>query len=70
MWHRSVTAVLATLLAGCASLPSLEGRTPTTALAATDGTQLGRLVAARAAANPSKTGIHPLPDGRDAFAAR
>jgi putative cardiolipin synthase len=61
---------LAALIAGCASLPPLEGRTETTALADTTGTRLGRAVAADAAANPGKTGIHPLPEGPAAFAAR
>ncbi len=61
---------LAAALAGCASLPSLEGRTATTALTDTAGTRLGRAVAAEVAANSGKTGIHPLPEPHDAFAAR
>jgi putative cardiolipin synthase len=63
-------AALAALMAGCASLPPLEGRTATTALADTAGTRLGRAVAADVAANPGKTGVHPLPEGHAAFAAR
>ena len=35
---------LAALIAGCASLPPLEGRTETTALADTAGTRIGRAV--------------------------
>ncbi len=65
----AVTA-LAALMAGCASLPPPEGRTATTALADTNGTRLGRALAADVAANPGKTGIHPLPEGHAAFAAR
>jgi putative cardiolipin synthase len=65
----AVTA-LAALMASCASLPPLEGRTATTALADTAGTRLGRAVAADVAANPGKTGIHALPEGHAAFAAR
>ena len=65
----AVTALTA-LIAGCASLPPLEGRTETTALADTATTRLGRAVAADVAANPGKTGIHPLPEGNAAFAAR
>jgi len=65
----AVTA-LAALVAGCASLPPLEDRTATTALADTAGTRLGRAVAGDVAANPGKTGIHPLPEGHAAFAAR
>jgi putative cardiolipin synthase len=62
--------LLASLIAGCASLPSLEGRTATSAFADTGGTRLGLAVAPGIAANPGKTGIHALPDPRDAFAAR
>ena len=61
---------LAALITGCASLPPLEGRTPTTAFADTAGTRLGQAVAAQIAANPGKTGVHPFPDPRDAFATR
>jgi putative cardiolipin synthase len=65
-----VAVALASLITGCASLPSLEGRTATSALADTDGTRLGRAVASSVAANPGKTAIHALPNPRDAFAAR
>ncbi|HYR01228.1 MAG TPA: phospholipase D family protein [Casimicrobiaceae bacterium] len=65
-----VVVALAALITGCASLPSLEGRSPTTALADTAGTLLGRALAPQAAAHPGKTGIHPFRDPRDAFAAR
>ena len=41
-----------------------------TALTDTAGTRLGRAIAPGVAANPGKTGIHALPDPRDAFAAR
>jgi cardiolipin synthase C len=66
----AVASLVAALMAGCASLPPLEGRTATTALADTAGTRLGRAVAAEVAANPGKTGIHPLPEPHAAFAAR
>ncbi len=65
-----VVVALASLIAGCASLPSPEGRTATSALADTAGTRLGRAVSPSVAANPGKTGIHALPDPHDAFAAR
>jgi len=65
-----VATALAALMAGCASLPPLEGRTATTALSDTAGTRLGRAVAADVAANPDKTGIHPLSEGPAAFATR
>lgn len=66
-WFIASLAVLAT---GCASLPSLEGRTETTAITKTEDTRLGRGIPARAKAHPGQAGIHPLPDPRDAFAAR
>jgi putative cardiolipin synthase len=61
---------LAALTASCATLPSLQGRTATTALTDTAETRLGRAVAAGVAANPGKTGIHPLFKAHDAFGAR
>ena len=63
-------AALASLVTGCASLPSLEGRTASFALADTAETRLGRAVGPGVAANPGKTGIHALPEPYDAFAAR
>jgi len=65
----AVTA-LAALMTGCASLPPLEGRIATTAFSDTAGTRLGRAVAAEVAANTGRTGVHPLPEGPAAFAAR
>ncbi len=58
------------LVTGCATLPPPKDRVETTALTDTAGTRLGRAVAPGVAANPGKTGIHSLPDPRDAFAAR
>ena len=55
---------------GCATLPPPKDRVETTALTDTAGTRLGRAIAPGVAANPGKTGIHALPDPRDAFAAR
>ena len=55
---------------GCASLPPLEGRVETRALANTGETHLAKSVAPLAAAHPGKTGIHALPNPLDAFAAR
>ena len=65
-----LTAIGATLISACASLPSLEGRSTTTAFVDTVGTPLGRVLAPQSAANPGKTGIYPLSDPHDAFAAR
>src|SRR6187549_1013174 len=58
------------ILGGCQTLPTDVARVPSTSFADTSGTPLGRAIADRAAANPGKSGIYPLPDGRDAFAAR
>jgi putative cardiolipin synthase len=64
-------AILAMAIMGCASLPSLESRSATTAFTDTqDDTRLGRALAPLSAAHPGKSGFHPLPDARDAFAAR
>ena len=60
----------AATIGGCASLPSLEGRTASTALADTADTRLGRAVTRLAAAHPGKSGVYPLLDSREAFAAR
>jgi len=62
----SLTAVVA----GCASLPSLEGRSETHALTDTTSTRLGRAVAQDVAAHRGKSGIYPMPVPTDAFAAR
>ncbi len=65
-----VVIALASLITGCASLPSLEGRITTSALADTSGTRLGNAVTPLVAANPGKNGIHPLRYPHDAFAVR
>src|SRR5262252_2069602 len=67
--HAIACAILIAL-AGCASLPKDVERTPSTALTDTTDTRLAHGLAAGVAANPGKTGVYPLPQGRDAFAAR
>ena len=57
-------------LSGCMALPTDVVRTPSTALGDTDSTRLGLAIADRVMANPGKSGIYPLKDGREAFAAR
>ncbi|HWI81954.1 phospholipase D family protein [Ramlibacter sp.] len=47
VWRCAVAVVFATGAAGCASLPSNTGRTPSTALTAPEQTALGRLVQER-----------------------
>lgn len=68
MWP---VCLLAAALGGCA-LPSLDGRSHSSALPEADAltTRLGRALAPLAAAHPGHSGIHALPDPYDAFAAR
>jgi putative cardiolipin synthase len=63
-------AGLLSLLVGCASLPPQGDRTPSQALADTADTRLGKAIAPLVAANPNRSGIHPLPVPNEAFAAR
>ena len=51
-------------------LPSLEGRTNSTALFDTAETRLGRSLTPLLEMHPGLSGIYPLADSRDAFAAR
>jgi cardiolipin synthase C len=59
------------LAAGCAVGP-LGPRTPSIALplAETVDTRIGRAITPLALANPGQSGVHPLGDAHDAFAAR
>ncbi|WP_226687676.1 phospholipase D family protein [Stutzerimonas stutzeri] len=68
---RWLAALCAALLSGC-SLPPLEGRTPSSAPSSSEtaGTPLGRAIAPQVEAHPGRSGIHPLADPHDAFAAR
>jgi putative cardiolipin synthase len=58
------------LLAGCSMLPSLEHRSTSRALINTGTTHLGRAIAPLAEAHPGHSGVYPLSDAREAFAAR
>ncbi|MFD4837532.1 phospholipase D family protein [Achromobacter sp. NPDC058515] len=62
---------LCAFLTGC-SLPSLDKRSVSHALTPEESlaTPLGRGIAPLAAAHPGKSGIHPLSNAHDAFAAR
>src|SRR5690606_9620090 len=59
-------------LLGACALPSLDGRESSHAIPATEtrDTPLGVALAPRIAAHPGESGIHPLADPKDAFAAR
>ena len=69
-WRALCVAVLSLFVAACASLPPLEPRTPSRALADTAQTRLAKALAADVAAHPALTGVHPLPEPHDAFATR
>src|SRR5687767_5346707 len=76
--RRRVTLVLVALvlllgillLGRCTRLPPLENRTASMALEDTGATRLGKAVSPLTQAHPGVSGIHPLRDARDAFAAR
>jgi putative cardiolipin synthase len=63
-------ALLASLLAGCAGLPPLDGRSESRSIAGTSATSLGRAVEPRVAEHPGKSGFHALTIPAEAFAAR
>jgi len=67
---RALASIVLIVLAGCASLPKDVERPHSSAFADTGATALGRALAPAIAANPGKTGAYPLPNGREAFAAR
>lgn len=65
--------LVAAAVFGCASLPplpSLAQRSVSRAFTDTGATRLGTAIAPLTQAHPSLTGIYPLAEGRDAFAAR
>jgi len=71
-WHRVAMLLAALSLVACA-LPPRADLAPSRALTVDEAatTAIGQAVAQRAAAQPAgSSGIHPLPDGIDAFAAR
>lgn len=63
-------AIVAAAAFGCSALPPLGQRSASVALEGTETTPLGQAIAPLAAAHPGRSGIYPLADGRDAFAAR
>ena len=68
--HRWLPAALALLLSACSQLPPLQGRTESAAIPATADTRLGAALQPLLQANAGRSGIVPLADGQDAFAAR
>jgi putative cardiolipin synthase len=57
-------------IAGCTALPPLANRPGSTAELNTGATRLGRAISAGITAHPGRSGVYPLADGRNAFAAR
>ena len=72
LWRCVIAVALATSAAGCASLPSNTGRTPSTAFAAPEQTALGRLVQERRVREGTrhKSGFHLLDSVDAAFTSR
>lgn len=62
--------IVAVAAYGCSALPPLGQRSASFTLDGTHTTQLGQAIAPLAAAHPGRSGVAPLIDGRDAFAAR
>ncbi len=73
-WYRAAVASVCLaafgLLAGCAGLPSLQGRTESHAIEPDEATPLGRAVMPLARGHPGKTGFVAIDDGRLAFETR
>jgi putative cardiolipin synthase len=58
------------VITGCSALPPLENRPVSGVIFDTGDTRLGKAVAPLVAEHPGKSGVYPLRDARDAFAAR
>ncbi len=67
---RPLFLVVSLALCACGDLPSLNDRPVSHALADKHTTALGRAVSAAAEQHPGRSGVYPLADARDAFAAR
>ena len=68
--NRVFLVAIALMFSACGQLPSLAKRPVSHALADTEGTTLGRAIAPAVAQHPGRSGVYPLLDSRDAFAAR
>ena len=69
-WRRVALCLCIAAVAGCAGIPPPAARTTSAAFAQTLDSPLGRAVAPLVALHPGQSGVYPLADGRDAFAAR
>lgn len=70
LWLLAALVVLGIAIRLLHPLPPLEPRTASRALPDTGDTLLGRGAFAQSSTHPGESGIHPLNDGRTAFAAR
>ena len=68
-WVTWIATLLMPFMIGCRGLPKGE-RAYSTAFTGTSGTTLSTAAQPRVAAHPGQSGLHLLPDPRDAFAAR
>lgn len=69
-WPYLLAFSIAMIMAGSGNLPSLKNRTVSNALPFDTETRLSSAVAPLVKAHPGASGIFPLPDAREAFAAR
>lgn len=58
------------MLSACSTLPPLDHRTPSVTIRDTAHTRIGKVITKMTQAHPGTSGIFPLQEGRDAFAAR
>ena len=70
LYRMVVAGAMGALVAACAVLPPLDGRSETHAYTDTAQTRLGQSLSGGVAAHPGQSGIYALPVPSDAFAAR
>ena len=70
VWQCAGALLVMLSLGACGGLPNASERTPSTAMRNNGGTALAAAVRPRVAAHPGQSGLHALPDGREALAAR
>ena len=68
--HAAALCLLVCLTAGCVGLPSQGQRTSSTVDLDTGDTRLGKAIGPLVRAHAGTSGVYPLADARDAFAAR
>lgn len=68
--HAVAVVALALTLCGCGALPSLGHRPPSQVILDTADTRLGRAIEPLVFRHPGDSGIYPVLDAHEAFAAR